>query len=133
MTTTVFKKLIASTAIVSAPFLFPAVASANSAPIVNAEAVDLLTLSLRDTVQAYDSLSAGDKTKARTKLSSAVSTLSTAAAKDPTLGVTTTSGAPKDVRALHSQLKNVTTRLKAGDAAEVREELQRVLSTAGMI
>jgi len=55
MTKTVFKKLIAGTAILSAPLLYPAVASANSAPIVNQEAVNLLTVSLRDTVQAYDS------------------------------------------------------------------------------
>ena len=133
MTKTVFKKLIAGTAILSAPLLYPAVASANSAPIVNQEAVNLLTVSLRDTVQAYDSLSAGDRTKASKKLSSAVQKLSSAAAKDPTLGVSTNTGAAQTVTTLHSQLKAVKTRMASGNTSEVQSELQRVLSSTGMI
>ena len=133
MTTTAIKKIIASTAIVSAPFLFPAVASANSAPIVNQEAVSLLTTSLRDTVQAYDSLQAGHTSKANAKLRSAVQKLSTAATKDPQLGVSTTTGAAKNVTTLHRQLKAVQSRMNSGNTSDVQSELQRVLSAAGMI
>lgn len=133
MTTPVFKKLIIGTAIASSPFLFPAVASANSAPIVNPEAVNLLTISLRETVQAYDSLSAGDTLKAKTKLSSAVEKISSAATKDPQMGISTTTGAAKDVTALHSELKSVHARIKSGDTSDVRSELERVLSTTGML
>lgn len=133
MTKSVFKKLIVGTALASSPFLFPAVASANSAPIVNQEAVSLLTTSLRDTVQAYDSLSAGETSKARTKLSSAVQKLSTAVAKDATLGVSTNSGSPQTVTTLHSQLKAVQSRMSNGSPTEVQSELERVLSQTGMI
>ena len=133
MTKTVFKKLIAGTAIVSAPLLYPAVASANSAPIVNQEAVNLLTVSLRDTVQAYDSLSAGDRTKANVKLTSAVEKLSTAVEKDPSLGLSTNSGTAQNVRTLHSQLKAIKTRMASGNTSEVQSELERVLSAKGMI
>lgn len=133
MTKSVFKKLIVGTAVASSPFLFPAVASADQAPIVNQEAVNLLTTSLRDTVQAYDSLQAGETTQARTKLSSAVQKLSTAAAKDPTLGVSTTTGAAQNVTTLHNQLKSVKSRMSNATTAEVRSELQRVLSETGMI
>lgn len=133
MTKNAFKKLIASTAIVSAPLLFPAVASANSAPIVNQEAVSLLTVSLRDTVHAYDSLTAGDTAKANAKLSSAIQKLSFAVAKDSTLGVSTKSGTAQNVTTLHDQLKSVKSRMRVGDAADLRSELERVLSTTGMI
>lgn len=133
MTSFNFKKLIAGTAVLSAPFLFPAVASANSAPIVNQEAVNLLTTSLRDTVQAYDSLTAGETAQARTKLSSAVQKLSTAVSKDPTLGVSTNGGNAQTVTTLHGQLKAVQSRMRSGETSEVRSELQRVLSQTGMI
>ncbi len=133
MTKTVFKKLIVGTAFLSAPLLFPAVASANSAPIVNQEAVTLLTTSLRDTAQAYDSLLAGQTAQARNKLSAAVQKLSTAAAKDPTLGVSTTTGSAQDVKSLHSQLKSMEARLNSGATSEVHSELQRVLTETGMI
>lgn len=133
MTKTVFKKLIVGTAILSTPLLYPTVASANSAPIVNQEAVNLLTVSLRDTVQAYDSLSAGDKTKANAKLSSAVQKLGSAVAKDPTLGVSTNNGKAQNVTTLHSQLKTLKTRMNSGELSEIQSELGRVLSTTGMI
>lgn len=124
---TAFKKPMVLTAALVAPFFMSAPASANTAPLVNQQAVQQLTTSVKETLAAYDALNTGDVSIARTKLDTALRTLESAVAKDPTLGIASTSA-----KAMHQELKTVRAKLNNSDRFAVKSELAQTLTRAGI-
>jgi len=123
------KKSLVLTAALAAPLLMSAPASANTnSDLVNPQAVNQLTTSIKHTLEAYDSLNRGDVTVAKTKLDQAVRQLESAIAKDPTLGVS-----QKPAKSFHADLKMVKTKLNSRDSFEAKTELNNLLSSAGIM
>lgn len=123
------KKSLALTAALAAPLVMsaPAMANANS-DLVNPQAVNQFTTSIKHTLDAYDSLNRGDVTVAQSKLDQAVRQLESAIAKDPTLGFS-----QKPAKAFHADLQMVKTKLKSRDSVQARTELNSVLNSAGIL
>lgn len=128
---TVFKTPLVLSAALIAPLFYAGTANAtttaNSAPLVNQQAVEQLTTGLKDTLAAYDALNTGSVTTARAKLDTALRKMESALSKDATLGIAQTSA-----KALHSDLKSVRTKMNSGDQMQVKSELSSVLSKAGV-
>lgn len=123
------KKSLVLTAALAAPLVMSAPAMANTSnSLVNPQAVNEFTSSVKLTLDAYDSLQSGNMTVAKTKLERAVQDLERAIAKDPTLGFS-----QKPAKAFHTELKTVKTKLNSRDSFEAKAELDRVLSSAGIM
>ena len=123
------KKSLVLTAALAAPLVMSAPAMANTnSDLVNPQAVNQFTTSIKHTLDAYDSLNRGDVTVAQRKLEQAVRQLEGAIAKDPTLGFN-----QKPAKAFHADLKTVKSKLSSRENATAKMELDNLLSRAGVI
>lgn len=124
---TVFKTPLVLSAALIAPLFYANTATANTTPLVNQQAVEQLTTSVKDTLAAYDALNTGNVTTAQAKLDTALRKMESALAKDNTLGIAQTSA-----KVLHSDLKSVRSKMRNADQYEVKTTLRDTLSKAGI-
>ncbi len=128
MTKGLLKSLVLTAAMATPLSMAPMAYANTGTSVVNPQAVNAFTQSVKTTLDAHDALARNDLSTARVKLDGALRSLETATRSDPTLGFAQKSG-----KAFHNDLKRLRSNLSVSNQYEVKTQLTSLLNEAGVV